>query len=47
MQQWCHQIRLNSLFQKTPSITAKNGTIQPGNAFEDIHSQPVFDTVKL
>ncbi len=32
---WCRLIGLNFLFRKTPIITSKERTVQPGNAFED------------
>jgi hypothetical protein len=40
-------IGLDSLFQKTPIITPKKGTVQPGDAFEDTAFQPWFEIVKF
>ncbi len=45
---WCHLIgRLDSLFQKTPIITPKKRTIQPGDAFEDTAFKPGFEIAKF
>ncbi len=41
MQPWCHSL-IGSLFQKTPIITLKKWTVQPGDAFEDTAFKPHF-----
>jgi hypothetical protein len=38
---------LDSLFQKTPIITSKKRTVQPGEAFEDTVFKPGFEIVKF
>jgi hypothetical protein len=40
-------VDLDSLFQKTPIVISKKGTVQPGDAFEDIALQPGFEIVKF
>jgi hypothetical protein len=32
---WCHSIRPDYLFQESPIVTTKKGTVQPAVAFED------------
>jgi hypothetical protein len=44
---WCYWIGLDSLFQKTPIITPRERTVQPGDAFEDTTFKPGFEIVKL
>jgi hypothetical protein len=44
---WCHWIGLDSLFQKTPTITPTKRTVQPGDAFEDTAFEPRFEIVKF
>jgi hypothetical protein len=38
---------LDSLFQKTPIITTKKRTVQPGDAIEDTAFKPGFEIVKF
>jgi hypothetical protein len=40
-------IGLDSFFQKTPIITAKKLTVQPGDALEDTAFTPGFEIVKF
>jgi hypothetical protein len=40
-------IGLVSLLQKTPIITPKKRTVQPGDAFEDTAFKPGFEIVKF
>jgi hypothetical protein len=44
---WCHQIGPDSLIQKTQIITLKNGTVQPGDAFDDTALKTRFEIVKF
>ncbi len=39
-------IGLNSLFQKTPIITPKKQTVQPGDTFKDTVFKPEFENVR-
>jgi hypothetical protein len=49
--QWCNYIGLDSLFQKTPSITPKTRTVQRHFSqeiqFEDTTFKPGFEIAKL
>jgi hypothetical protein len=44
---WCHLIGLDSLFQKTPVITPKKRSVQPGDALEDTAFKPGFEILKF
>jgi hypothetical protein len=46
-QNWCRLVGLDSLFQKTPIITLKKGTFQPGAAFEDTAFKTGFEIVEF
>jgi hypothetical protein len=44
---WCHLMSVDSLFQKSPIITLKKQTVQPGDAFEDTAFKLGFEIVKF
>jgi hypothetical protein len=44
---YSYLIRLDSLRKKTPNITPKKRTVQPGDAFEDTAFKPGFEIVRF